>query len=65
MSTKFTDPEKLAPEATTRVDVVSELVFIFVDARFAYDELDEPCEPLFGRLVKYCDTLDIWDNGTE
>jgi hypothetical protein len=59
MRAKFTDPEKLAPEATSRLDVVSEVALTVVDTRFAYDELDEFCEPLFGRLVKYCDTFDI------
>jgi hypothetical protein len=63
MRAKFTDPEKLAPEDTARVDVASEAVFILVDARFAYDELDDSCEPLLGRVVKYCDTFDIWESG--
>jgi hypothetical protein len=63
MRAKFTDPEKFAPEDTSRVEVVSTVVFTLVDARFAYDELDEPCEPLFGRVVKYCDTFDICESG--
>jgi hypothetical protein len=32
---KFTDPEKFAPDAMSRVEVVSEVVFMLVDARFA------------------------------
>jgi hypothetical protein len=59
MRAKFTDPEKFAPEATSRFDVVIEVVVILVDVRLAYAELDCACEPLSGRVVKYCDTFDI------
>jgi hypothetical protein len=63
MRAKFTDPEKLAPEATSIVEVVSEVVFTVFDARFAYEEFDVLDEPLLGSVVKYWDTLDIWESG--